>query len=215
MADHTLLYYITDRRAFPGNEIERLLKLISKIREAAEAGVDYVQFREKDLPSSKMEMLVRGALSVIRRVEGSRTRLLVNSRADVALATEADGVHLRSDDVSCGDIRGIWKRSGVSLDEPVIGVSCHSLAEVERAERTSANFAVFGPVFEKIDSTAAIPTGLGGLEAACRGKLPVLALGGVTLKNFKGCLKAGAAGIAGIRLFQEGDIAKIARKIRR
>jgi thiamine-phosphate pyrophosphorylase len=211
VADRTLLYYITDRAAFSGSEPERRRVLLGKIGEAALAGVDYVQLREKDLPSRELEGLARDAVSMIRAVAGSGTRFLINSRTDVALAVGADGVHLRSDDVACSDVRAAWHLSSASAADPVIGVSCHSVSKVERA---AADLAVFGPVFGKKDSAGGGVTGLDGLRAACLMKTPVFALGGVTLENFHSCIGVGAAGIAGIRLFQENDITAVVRAIR-
>ena len=116
MASRPLLYYITDRMAFPGDETERRRHLLKKIAEAARCGVDYVQLREKDLTARELESLAREAVSTLReatRVTTEnlelRTRLLINSRTDVVLATGADGVHLRSDDVSPSDVREAWK----------------------------------------------------------------------------------------------------------
>jgi thiamine-phosphate pyrophosphorylase len=211
VADRTLLYYITDRAAFSGSEPERRRVLLGKIGEAALAGVDYIQLREKDLPSRELEFLARDAVSMIRGVARSRTRFLINSRTDVALAVGADGVHLRSEDVACSDVRAAWNLSSASAADPVIGVSCHSVSKVERA---AADLAVFGPVFGKKDSVGGGVTGLDGLRAACLTNTPVFALGGVTLENFHSCIEVGAAGIAGIRLFQENDIAAVVRAIR-
>jgi thiamine-phosphate pyrophosphorylase len=96
----------------------------------------------------------------------------------------------------------------------VIAVSCHSPKEVIQAAENQATFAVFGPVFEKKDAHGKLPQGLESLAQASRAKIPVLALGGVTLQNAHSCLQAGASGIAAIRLFQENDIATIVRKLR-
>jgi len=164
MPDTCLLYYITDRTAFRGDESSRRDRLLEKIREAAWAGVDYIQLREKDLPTRDLESLAREAVSVIRERSQLRTALLINSRADVALAVQADGVHLRSDDISPHEVRTAWSKYGAgapfdrlgvgsarqnSPQGPVIGVSCHSSAEVARAAANAATFAVFAPVFEK------------------------------------------------------------------
>src|SRR5208283_2413423 len=106
MANRCLLYYITDRSQFRGDENARRRALLAKVGEAARAGVDYIQLREKDLGARELEMLARDALSAVRnstplRTENRelRTRLLINSRTDVALAAGADGVHLRSGDI--------------------------------------------------------------------------------------------------------------------
>lgn len=182
--------------------------MLKKISEAARAGVDYIQLREKDLCGRDLEELGREAVRAVRA--GSGTALLINSRADVALAVGADGVHLRSEDMSARDVREIWKRSFTGGTElPVIGVSCHSVAEVARAAADRASFAVFAPVFEKKDAPRISPAGLERLREACRERIPVLALGGVTVANAHLCFEAGAAGIAGIRLFQEGNVAEV------
>ena len=91
-----------------------------------------------------------------------------------------------------------------------LGVSCHSAEGVAQAAVRGADFAVFGPIFEK---KSAQPTGLDALREACREKIPVLALGGVTLENAESCIQAGAAGIAGIRLFQENEISQIVQTV--
>jgi thiamine-phosphate pyrophosphorylase len=100
----------------------------------------------------------------------------------------------------------------ISPQDPLISVSCHSVQEVAEAAKNQATLALFAPVFEKKDAS---PAGLEALRQACQTKIPVLALGGVTLQNAHSCLEAGAAGIAAIRLFQENDIAIIVRTLRR
>lgn len=220
MAERCLLYYITDRRAFPGDESARRQRLLEKIGEAARAGVEYIQLREKDLSGRELESLGREAVSVLAQLRTEHrkvgTILLINSRTDVAMVAHADGVHLRADDVSPQDVRMIWKEAGVpaSHTSPVIGVSCHSVSEVTRMAAAGADFAVFAPVFEKRDAPTTRPAGLAMLREACQASIRVLALGGVTLSNARSCLDAGAAGIAGIRLFQEGDVAEIVRQLR-
>lgn len=193
-----LLYYITDRKQFPGDEAQQYEQLLAKIAEAARAGVEYIQLREKDLSSRELERLAGAAMDAVRK-NGSKSRLLINSRVDVALAVGADGVHLRSNDISPADVRRIWRSAGLST-EPVVAVSCHSESEVVAAKAADADFVVFGPVFGKGDAPA---TGVAALRAACAHGIPVLALGGVTDENAGSCVQAGAAGIAGIRLFQQ------------
>jgi thiamine-phosphate pyrophosphorylase len=210
-----LLYYITDRKSFPGDEAARRRRLIAKIAEAARAGVDYIQLREKDLCARELEHLAAEALAAVRS-KSPTASLLVNSRLDVALAVGADGVHLRSDDVSAGTVRSLLDRSKVRVKRPfMIGVSCHDEAQVKTAAAEGASFVVFGPVFEKTGVPAATPTGLVKLQEVCRNNVPVLALGGVTLGNAPACLAAGASGIAAIRLFQDGEVAGIVEDLRR
>ena len=215
-----LLFYITDRTQFPGDESARQRALLAKIAEAARCGVDLIQLREKDLSSRELEALACAALRVIRPLKilanGNRsptTRLLINSRSDVAIACGADGVHLRSDDISPLEVRKIWAQAQ-HLASVLISVSCHSVADVARAAFEGADFAVFAPVFEKKDSPQASPAGLDGLREACRQKIPVVALGGITLTMRVHAIDAGAAGIAAIRLFQENDIAEVVQRLR-
>jgi thiamine-phosphate pyrophosphorylase len=222
MPQNCLLYYITDRVAFPGDELARRRRLLEKIREASEAGIDYIQLREKDLPARELESLAREAANIIRGSSRPETALLINSRTDVALAVNADGVHLRSEDVSPQAVRAAWTKCvagcgagtparQLSPREPLIGVSCHSPTEVERAAASAATFAVFAPVFEKRDAQ---PAGLNLLREACQATIPVLALGGITPANVHSCLAAGAAGIAAIRLFQDNEIAAVVKQLR-
>jgi thiamine-phosphate pyrophosphorylase len=216
-----LLCYITDRTAFPGDEPSRRRRLLDKIAEAASAGINYIQLREKDLPTRDLESLATEAMQIIARESRLPTSLLINSRTDVALAANAAGVQLRSTDVTPQEVRAVWEKCGagtlgreLSPRSLLISVSCHSPAEVAQAAANQATLSVFAPVFEKKDSPHASPAGLRKLREACRAPIPVLALGGVTLQNAHSCLGAGAAGIAAVRLFQENDIATIVRQLR-
>jgi len=225
MQQPCLLYYITDRTALAEDEPTRRVRLVEKIGEAARAGVDLIQLREKDLSTRELETLARKTLALLNQLKAENreltTQLLINSRTDLAFAVGAEGVHLRSDDISPTDVRNIWKQCGAGMcgagtlaREPVIGVSCHSPEEVHKAATAGANFAVFAPVFEKKGSSGTKASGLSLLKEACRASIPVLALGGINLKNAESCLEAGAAGIAAIRLFQENDVASIVRHLR-
>lgn len=244
MPEPTLLYYITDRTAFAADEPTRRRRLLEKIAEAARAGVEYVQLREKDLTTRELESLAREAVQVVRNAckptTGNRsltTSLLINSRTDVALVAGADGVHLRSDDISPQEVRAVWRTAHVGTAAPgcpapqsapavapaaelaqrppLIGVSCHSPEEVSLAKADAVSFAVFAPVFQKKDSPTAQPAGIAKLREACKVDIPVLALGGITLQNAKSCLEAGAAGIAAIRIFQENDIRAVVESLDR
>lgn len=212
----SLLYYITDRKQFPGDEGSR--RLLEKIAEAARCGVDYIQLREKDLSGRELEILAREALKTIRQGAGNQkleTRLLINSRTDVALAIGADGVHVPANDITAQDARTIWSSCGAgALARGIVSVSCHSVEDVSRAASDRADLALFAPVFEKKGVPHVQPTGLGALRQAGENSIPVLALGGVTLENARSCLDAGAAGIAGIRLFQENDIRTVVEALR-
>jgi thiamine-phosphate pyrophosphorylase len=175
-------YYITDRRTYPD--------LLRSIRRAAEAGVDFIPIREKDLNSRDLLDLTLAAVDTIRAWP---TRVLINGRVDIALAAGAHGVHLPARSIQPAEFRRITPWGFV------IAVSCHSTAELAEAE--GADFAVYGPVFDTPEKGP--PLGLDSLgEAARTSPIPIYALGGVTTENAASCLTAGAVGIAGIRLFQ-------------
>lgn len=222
-----LLYYITDRTAFANDEPQRRARLLKKISEAAHAGVDYIQLREKDLSGRDLENLASEAARIIAEISAMRTgnreprtRLLINSRADIAITSNSDGVHLRSEDISPSTVREIYSRNASQSKpntEPIISAACHTTEEVSRAAQNGADLALFAPVFEKSvqkNISASPAAGLDALHKACQYNIPVIALGGITLQNFQECKKAGAAGIAAIRLFQENNIAEIVRKLR-
>jgi thiamine-phosphate pyrophosphorylase len=158
-------------------------------RRAAETGAAIVQIRAKDISARALVDLVRAA------VVSAACPVLVNTRADVALACGAQGVHLPAGSVAPSAIRRIAP-SGL-----LIGVSCHSIDELRAAENEGADFAVFGPIFSSVTKTVT-PIGLDALRAATAAvRLPVYALGGVTRENEALCVEAGAAGIAGISFF--------------
>src|SRR5215475_2802389 len=168
MAASCLLYYITDRRALAVDEPARRRSLLQKIGEAARAGIDYIQLREKDLPTRELESLARESVRILVQLRtenrGLRTKLLINSRTDVALAAGADGVHLRSDDLAPEQVRKIWSCGAGSpargsREAPLIGASCHSVKEIAWAEAHGATFAVFAPVFEKKELAEQRPAG--------------------------------------------------------
>jgi len=209
-----LLCYITDRTQFPGASREQQLRLLEKIAECAAAGVDYVQLREKDLSIRELQELAHRAVSALP--SASKTKLLINSRIDVALACGAHGVHLPSNDIQASEARVLFVQAGKT--SPVIGVSCHTVQEVAMAEANGADFAVFAPVFEKDGRKNT--SGLDLLRQACRRPdmaatpIAVLALGGITRENAAQCISAGASGIAAIRLFQQHDVAQIVETLR-
>jgi thiamine-phosphate pyrophosphorylase len=219
-----ILYYITDRGGFGGDQSNQMTELLKRIAAAAASGVDYIQLREKDLSTRELEHLTHEAVAAVR-TNSSTTRLLINDRSDVALACGADGVHLPGNSLPASEVRSACMKS---VDhQAVISVSVHSIGEVRHAEAHGADFAVLAPIFEK-PGTDLRGLGLDALMAACRSArapdntesapqnwFPVLALGGVNLGNALACLRAGAAGVAGIRLFQQGNVVETVRTLRR
>lgn len=193
------LCYITDRHAVPSDDV------LSVIIAAIEAGVDLIQIRERDLGTRELLWLVGAAVEGIRSDSGKPltavTRVVVNDRLDVALAAGAHGVHLGGQSLPVETVR-----TAVPAGKDfVVGVSCHSQEDVTAAEAAGAEYAILGPIFETASKLRyGPPLGLGVLErAASQAHIPVLALGGVTPQRVQPCIAAGAAGIAGVSIFQQ------------
>lgn len=154
----------------------------------AAAGVGAVQIREKDLDDRAVYELARQARVV--------STVLVNGRLDLALAAGADGAHLPADGVPVSSLRR-------RFPDALLGVSTHGVEEVERAMRDGADYVTFGPVWPTPSKERyGPPLGTEELARAARVGIPVYALGGVMLSRFGEAATAGAAGVAGIRLFQ-------------
>ncbi|HET9177398.1 MAG TPA: thiamine phosphate synthase [Terriglobia bacterium] len=202
MPSRISLYYITDRHGLGPTP------LVSHLQAAVAAGVDLIQLREKDLDTYRMILLSRATVELAQE---SNTKILVNDRLDIAIATHAHGVHLGGRSMPSESVRRHVDRGFL------VGVSCHSLEEALRAEAGEADYILLGPIFETPSKRPyGPPLGLNKLlEVAGRVSIPVLALGGITVERVRACLEAGATGIAGIRLFQEGPpIADRVRELR-
>jgi thiamine-phosphate pyrophosphorylase len=197
----------TDRTTPAAEEFSGLLRLVQA---AVGTQIDLVQVREKNLSASVLYQL---ALSAARITKGTATKLLINDRSDIAVAAGADGVHLTTSSLPTAVVRQAFG------DDFLIGVSTHSLEEAKIAWDGGANFAVFGPVFETTSKKAfAEPPRLTGLTRVCSAvfPFPVLALGGVRVDNVAECIRAGARGVAAIRMLQEpAQLAAVAEEIRR
>ncbi len=169
----------------------------------AHEGVHTVQLREKQMDAGELVKLAVAMLEVLRA--HGKTKLLVNGRPDIAVAAGADGVHLTASEgeLTPGQVLEVFRLAGAG--EPVISASCHTLEEVRRAVGDGVDLILFGPVFEKrVDGEmVGHGVGLGRLQEASKAAhgTPVLALGGVTWPRAELCIEAGAAGVAGIRLF--------------
>lgn len=164
---------------------------LNVVARAAALGAEMIQIRAKTLAARDLFELSRQAVSLAHE-----SKVLINTRFDIALAAGAHGVHLPSHSIAPYLIRC------VAPPRFLIGVSCHAIEEIRRAQEEGADFVVFGPVFRTHSKPDAVPVGLEALRNACAAvKIPVYALGGVTEANAPSCIKAGAAGVAGISLF--------------
>ena len=154
-----------------------------------ERGVELVQIRERDLTARELAELTR---KVLRLPNPHGTKILVNDRADVALACGAHGVHIRDGGAEPG-----WYRRSDFL----VSAACHRVEDI--AELAAADYIVLAPIFEPISKAGnGTVLGLEALrEAAGQTTVPILALGGVTRDNEQCCMEAGAAGVAGISYF--------------
>ena len=183
-----------------------------------------MQVREKDLPDGRLARLVEELQTLREKTvagetsagkpaagkpvpEKTASRLLVNERLDIAISSGADGVHLPSDSLPLAAVRSRVGPAGV------VGISCHTEEDVEQAARDGASYVLFGPVFETPSKPGGKPLGIPLLGRICRrSPVPVFALGGLNRENAESCVRAGAAGIAGIRLFQrDPDLAGLCR----
>lgn len=155
------------------------------------AGVELLQIRERQLPVRRLAELTR---KVLRLPNPHATKILINDRADVAIACGAHGVHLRDGSV----VPEIFARPGF-----FVSISCHSIAERERTR--GADFILLAPIFKPLSKEDTRPVlGIEAIREITRiWPIPVLALGGITPANAHLCLEAGAAGVAGISYFND------------
>ncbi len=191
MPPHFQLYYITDRTQIKSCTLDAC------ITRAITAGIDAVQIREKDLPARRLLALAESAARLARRQ--GHTRVIVNDRLDVALAAHAHGVHLGTRSLPVDLVRRLAPRGFIT------GVSCHSLEEALTAEAGGADYLLLGPIFATPSKLQyGPPLGLAKLrEVTSQVSIPVLALGGITFDRAAACRENGAAGSAGIRIFQD------------
>lgn len=177
------LYLITDRRQVTGGD------LLLAVEQALQAGVRAVQLREKDIFSRELYEL---AFELRKLTARFGARLIINDRADIALAVDSDGVHLGGDSIPLHRIRRILG------PEKIIGVSCHNHVSAIAAQENGADFITFGPVFHTPSKAQyGEPVGLEKLEAITSLlNIPVFGLGGIKPHNIPAVMEAGASGIA-------------------
>ncbi|PWT94374.1 MAG: thiamine phosphate synthase [Blastocatellia bacterium] len=205
-----ILYLITSgkttSRTTPHSE--DFTNILGLIEAAVAAGVSLIQLREKNLTARVLTALTEQAASLTR---ASNSKLLVNDRADIARAAGADGVHLTTTSLPADVVR---KTFGADF---VIGASTHTLEEAQEAKRSDADFVVFGPVFDTESKRKfGEPQGVEKLRqiVSVVEPLPVIAIGGVSLDNAIDCFRAGAIGVAAIRLLQNpNDLNRVTRTL--
>jgi thiamine-phosphate pyrophosphorylase len=208
---------VTDRHNFAATDAREAQEiLLLKIEAAADAGVDWIQIREKDLSGKDCSSLTREALQRAAARKTAPARILVNDRLDVAISQTAGGVHLGENSLPLAEVKRLVENRGNRKDF-LIGVSCHSMEAARAAASGGADYLFFGPIFATPSKAAfGAPQGLERLTEICRAvSLPVLAIGGITLENTADCLAAGASGIAAIRLFQDvEDMTSLVQSLR-
>lgn len=209
MVREPLIYLITNGEITAENFREKFVETLRLIEKAVRAQVSSIQIREKQLSAKQVFELVSNAARITKN---SKTKLLVNDRADIALAADADGVHLPANSLSAKIIRKNFPENFI------IGVSAHSLKEVEKAKLDGADFATFSPIFATASKAGyGAPHGVAKLREVVEtlGEFPIIALGGIDENNFVEALKAGASGISAIRFLNDAEkLAKIVAKIR-
>jgi len=204
-------YAITDGTRFRGGGggefAARRDGLLEDARRWANAGVEFVQLREKDLAAGELVDVAMAMMRIFRE-SGGTAKLLVNGSLDVVREAGADGVHLAGARMSgaamLAEKDAVARARELLGRDAVVSVSCHSVEEVRRAR--GADLILFGPVFEKRVAGEVVVegVGIGVLREACAaaGGAKVLALGGVHAGNAPDCVRVGAAGVAAIRMFQ-------------
>ncbi len=191
------LYLITDR------DISGLSHARTA-RRAIAAGIRIIQLREKGM--SKKD-IYREALSVRSLTRKHKTAFIVNDYTDIAMAVDADGVHLGQDDMPVEEARRIMGR------KKIIGVSTHTLKQALAAQDAGADYIGFGPVSHTATKDAGRPRGLNALKKVrSRVKIPVVAIGGITPGNIREVLGCGADAVAVISGILRGDIRKNTEK---
>lgn len=176
---------------------EDFQSVLALVGVAVSARISLVQLREKNLTARTLYELAARAAEMTR---GSATRLLINDRADIARCAGADGVHLTAQSLEAEIIRRAFG------PDFLIGVSTHSLPQARSARDAGADFIVFGPIFDtpsKRTYGAPLGTELLRQAALALSPFPVIALGGMTRENAPEVLRAGASGVAAIRLFSD------------
>ncbi len=186
------LYLVTERGMLRGRD------LTDVVMQAVEGGVTMVQLREKDISTREFIELAQALKSVLMR---TRVPFIINDRVDVALAVDADGVHIGQSDMPYDIARRMLG------SDKIIGLSVENFAEIEEANRLDVDYIGVSPVFATPTKTdTAMPFGLDGLREAVRRSLhPSVAIGGINMSNFRSVLSTGTNGIAVVSAIMDSD----------
>lgn len=186
-----VICFVTDRRRFGASWHDAL---VNRVRAAALEGVHLIHIRERDLDGGPLARLVSDCVNAVR---GTRARVVVNDRFDVAVSAGAHGVHLRGDSFPASRVRAC------SPPRFLIGRSVHSVSEAAAtADADATDYLIFGTVFETGSKPDRVAAGLHELSAVVSAtSIPVLAIGGITSGRIADVMRAGAAGVAGISMF--------------
>lgn len=177
------LYLITDRNQTGS------MRLIDVVEDALKGGVKGVQLREKDLSSRELYELAYDLRKLTAKYDA---RLIINDRVDIALAVDADGVHLGMNSLPIHRVRKLIGNSRM------IGLSCHNQVNAIMAQENGADFITFGPVYyTPSKANYGKPVGIDKLEMVSHLlEIPVFALGGIKFDNIKEVIATGASGIS-------------------
>ena len=185
------LCFITDRKACKLSCEEMTLKVLI-------AGVKWVQYRDKE--KSRRE-IYEEAIRLRKLTKDFNAVFIVNDHADIALAVDADGVHLGQDDLPIEEARKIMGR------DKIIGISTHSLERAIDAEKEGADYIGFGPVFRTTTKDAGMPKGTDMLQKIKKHvQIPVVAIGGINIENIRLVLDTGVDAVAVASAILSGDI---------
>jgi thiamine-phosphate diphosphorylase len=181
---------------------------VARVTWAARAGAHLVQVRERDLEGGALVSLVRRCVEAVR---GSRARVLVNDRLDVALAAGAHGVHLRADSMPAARVRAVCPPGFL------VGRSVHAPDEAVRVESEGGlDYLIFGTLFPTVSKPGRQTAGLEALAGLVRAvRLPVLAVGGIAADNLGDVGATGAAGYAAIGMFVRESEPAVSQELRR
>ena len=167
-------------------------------------GIKFIQYREKR--ASRRE-IYEEAIKLRRLTRHFNATLIINDHADIALAVDADGVHLGQEDLPLKEARKI-------MGKKIVGISTHNLEQAKEADEGGADYIGFGPVFHTTTKDAGVPVGVDKLRIIKQNvSIPVVAIGGISLENIESVVDAGADAVAMATAICRGDMAGNAERL--